>query len=101
MPESAFHVLHAQPGENRILSDLHAVAQPRDLGINRLNFLVFLAELATDLLVGLPVAHVALIQRLNALKNGLPLFPRLVCLSSSSIWSLSCSSVFVLCRSFH
>src|SRR5512134_419728 len=82
MPKSAFHVLHPQSGENGVLADLHAVAQPRDLGINRLNFLVFLPELATDFLVRLPIAHVALIERLDALKNGLPLFPRLVCLSS-------------------
>src|SRR6476620_1119103 len=78
MPESSFYILNTQPRENRLLPDLHAVPQPRDLRINRLDFLIFLAQFAADLLMGLPVAHMPFVQCLYALQDGLALFPRFV-----------------------
>src|SRR6476659_8341970 len=78
MPESSLYILNTQPRENRLLPDLHAVPQPRDLRINRLDFLVFLAQFAADLLVGLPVAYMPLVQCLYTLQDGFALFPRFV-----------------------
>ena len=78
MPEPPFHILNTQPRENRLLPDLHAVPQPRDLRIDRLDFLVFFSQFSADLLMGLPVAHMPLVQCLNALQDGLALFSRFV-----------------------
>src|SRR6476620_11054421 len=94
MPESSFYILNPQPRENRLLPDLHAVPQPRDLRINRLDFLIFLAQFATDLLLGLPVAHMPFVSVCMPCRMDSRFFPASsACRRFSSIWSLSCSSV--------
>ena len=99
MSEPPLHILHTEPGQDRLLPDLHTFAQARNLGVDRLDLLIFFSQLSADVLTGLPIAHVSLVQRLNALKNGLALLTRFVGLASFLfnlvLQLLQCLSFFV------
>jgi hypothetical protein len=78
MSEPTLHVLDPQSGENRVLPDLHAVPQAGDLRIDGLNLLVLLAQLPADLLMGLSVPHVPLVEGLETLEDRLAFFSRFI-----------------------
>src|SRR5688572_15162427 len=82
MSKPPLHILHTEPGQDRLLPDLHPFAQARNLGVDRFDLLIFFSQLSADVLTGLPIPHVSLVQRLNSLENGLPLLARFVGLAS-------------------